>query len=350
MKKFCFLLLTATCFYSTGFAQTKPANQIKREPTPRPISPLNENTIVKDSAGNVVPYKTWFDMAKTGNWGLRTGRTGPQDVFTLYRITVEEQQARRATQSNLSTTSLPGAANSLSGVPTTVRTVEVITRYAPEASPKFDESTIVKDTAGNILPYAEWTKQRASGEYLMRSNDYKPEDRDKPHTYTLIKMSQQQKDAIYSRMTPPNESNFFKNGTKIDPIKVTDMNGKSINMKKLAGKIIVMNFWFIGCPPCRAEIPELNKLVAEYANNPNVVFIAIALDKRYELKKFLAENPYNYQIVDDGRYYADGYGVNLYPTNVVVDKTGTIKFNSSGFGATTPYWIKKTITESLAAN
>ena len=105
----------------------------------------------------------------------------------------------------------------------------------------------------------------------------------------------------------------------------------------------MLNFWFIGCPPCMQEIPELNKIVDKYANNPNVVFLAIGLDGRYDIKQFLKTNPYNFDIIDDGRYYANLYNVTLYPTTVILDKAGKVMFNTVSFGPNSTYWITKTI-------
>jgi thiol-disulfide isomerase/thioredoxin len=58
---------------------------------------------------------------------------------------------------------------------------------------------------------------------------------------------------------------------------VTSLEGKQYDLASLRGKTVVLNFWFLGCPPCVAEVPELNKLVAEFKDK-NVVFLALALD------------------------------------------------------------------------
>lgn len=48
---------------------------------------------------------------------------------------------------------------------------------------------------------------------------------------------------------------------------------KTYGEKELSGKIVVMNFWYSKCLPCIKEIPELNKIVAEYKDNKNIVFL-----------------------------------------------------------------------------
>jgi thiol-disulfide isomerase/thioredoxin len=113
---------------------------------------------------------------------------------------------------------------------------------------------------------------------------------------------------------------------------------------------VVINFWFINCPPCKQEIPELNELVAKYKDNKDVVFLAIALDDAYDLRNFLKTMPFNYNVVGGGRYYSEKYGVKSYPTHVIIGKDGLIKFSTLGLAANTVYWIEKTIKEQVEAS
>ena len=128
------------------------------------------------------------------------------------------------------------------------------------------------------------------------------------------------------------------------------MHGTKYQLKQLIGKVVVLNFWFINCPPCRQEIPDLNDMVDSYKDNKDVVFIAIALDQRYDLEQFLKTSPYHYNIIDNGRYIASQYGVTLYPTHVVIDRTGKVLFHTSGLSGGTIPWLKKSIASALAAS
>jgi len=87
-------------------------------------------------------------------------------------------------------------------------------------------------------------------------------------------------------MPKPRESPYFSTGKKISLFKSTDINNKKINLKDEKGKIIVLNFWFIDCAPCRMEMPDLNDLVEKYKGNDSVLFIAVALDTRSDIKDF----------------------------------------------------------------
>jgi len=205
-----------------------------------------------------------------------------------------------------------------------------------------DSTSVVVDSAGAVIPYNEWQPIIASGQYRMRFT----KSSDGNTVYTLYTLSAAEKDARFAAMPKPTDSKFFKTGEKIPSFVADDINGNGLKLKKLQGKIVVLNFWFIGCPPCRTEIPELNKLALSYANDPDVVFISIGLDSKYDIENFLKYSSLAYHVVDNGKMYADMYGINLYPTNVVLDKEGKVRFHTSGYSPNLPYWIKKTIAEN----
>jgi thiol-disulfide isomerase/thioredoxin len=205
-----------------------------------------------------------------------------------------------------------------------------------------NEKSIVKDSSGYQYPYVLWQKLTTSGDYWLKAIDPRKDDTE----FILIKYTEEQKANRLSRMPRPADSKFFTTGEAIKPFKIKDIDGKKIDVKDWAGKTVVLNFWFIGCPPCRAEIPDLNKLALKYKDNPNVIFIAIALDESWEVADFMKKNPLAYHLVGDGRYYAKLFDINLYPTNVVVDKQGKVQLHYSGGYMNGPNWLDKTIQES----
>ena len=210
-----------------------------------------------------------------------------------------------------------------------------------------NETTIVRDSSGNEYAYEDWRKMMQSGEYGMKKHKSK---KDNEVVYIIHRLTLDEKEAIIATKPRPMESQFFTTGKKFPSFKAKDMQGTKINLKDLAGKVIILNFWFINCPPCRREIPELNELVKSYSSDTSTAFIAIALDSYRDLKDFLQQTPFDYNIVDDGGSLASRYGVKAFPTNVVVDRQGIIRFHSSGYSSATGYWIKKTIEEAKAAN
>jgi thiol-disulfide isomerase/thioredoxin len=218
---------------------------------------------------------------------------------------------------------------------------------APVTRTKIDQNTIVKDDSGVILPYPIWQK-------MMQSDDYSLDRIDKTADFLLHKMTVEEKvkflekkKEMAARLPKPRPADAFVEGKKFDGEKITDMNGNKYDLRVANGKVYVINFWFINCPPCKKEIPELNEMVAKYKENKDVVFLAIALDDRSDLKEFIKTLPFNYNIVDDGRFYSSKYGIKGYPTHVIVGKDGLIKFSTIGLATNTVYWVDKTIAEQL---
>jgi len=208
---------------------------------------------------------------------------------------------------------------------------------------KLDEKSIVKDSTGRIWPYAEWAKAFDAGEYGLKPVD--PNDANS--AFILVKLSNEERELVLKHKYKPKETPYFTTGESISGFSTKDINGNKIKINDLKGKVVVMNFWFINCPPCRKEIPFLNELVEQYKDSTGVVFIGIALDSKSELREFLKKEPFNYTIIDNGRFITGKYGITAYPTHLVLDKEGKVYFHTYGFGNTTVEWIQQSIAELM---
>jgi thiol-disulfide isomerase/thioredoxin len=211
-----------------------------------------------------------------------------------------------------------------------------------------EEKMVVKDSLGVQYTFKEWHNKIITGDYKLVLLKFKKADElnTNDREYVLVRYTAAQKEDLKKRIGKPLETPYFTTGEAIKPFKVRAINGKKITPKDWTGKTVVLNFWFINCPPCRQELPGLNKIVEKYTNNANVLFIGIALDSDSEVKEFIKGNPYNYLLVADGREYAGLFNIKSYPTNVVIDKAGKVRFHSSGYWINTIDWIEKTIAES----
>lgn len=211
---------------------------------------------------------------------------------------------------------------------------------------KVTNESVVKDTTEKVYTYGEWTKLFYSGEYSLgpiNPNDNKT-------AFLIIKMTEQERMSYFSDSRKPEETPFFKTGTRLNFFKGKDINDSLINTENLVGKILVINFWFINCPPCRAEIPLLNKLVSFYADDTSIVFISIALEPKNDLKDFLKKIPFDYRIIYNGKKLAWKYNVEAYPTNLIVNREGIIAYHSSMSGPIPDYWMRRTIEEIKGRN
>ena len=119
-------------------------------------------------------------------------------------------------------------------------------------------------------------------------------------------------------------------GCQMPTFEAVTMDGKPINTVSLKGKIVVFNFWFIGCAPCVAELPALNRLVEQYKGK-QVVFVAFGNStKSQTVSEFLPKHKFAYQLISDAKDYADKFVVSVWPVNMVFDQSGVLQFINSG--------------------
>lgn len=110
---------------------------------------------------------------------------------------------------------------------------------------------------------------------------------------------------------------------KLPEFNLMDLSGKSFRSSQLIGKPTLINFWFIGCSGCIAEMPQLDKLREKYGDRVN--FIAISLDPRDNVISFLQKKPFGYFHLVSGFKYADALKISAFPVNLFLDKNGYIQ-------------------------
>lgn len=127
------------------------------------------------------------------------------------------------------------------------------------------------------------------------------------------------------QMAAIENKNFEMEGKPIPAFNFTDINGNHYNNAVTKGKILVLKCWFINCVACVKEFPQCNELVKKYKDNKDVLFISLASDSKQDLSRFLKKNPLNYAVIPlSDNYMNDKLRINLYPTHLLIDKTGKI--------------------------
>ena len=119
------------------------------------------------------------------------------------------------------------------------------------------------------------------------------------------------------------------NGTTAPNFIAKDLLGKMIDLNDLKGKVVLLNFWFINCPPCRMEMPDLNELKEEYKNQ-EVAFIGITFDQPEQIKEFFKKTPFEFQIIPNAMPIIDDYKISGYPTSIVIGKDGKVVDSKMG--------------------
>jgi thiol-disulfide isomerase/thioredoxin len=101
----------------------------------------------------------------------------------------------------------------------------------------------------------------------------------------------------------------------------------TFDLNDSVGKPVVLNFWFPSCPPCTAEMPDLQAAYAEYGDQVQFVGIQqLGLDSAEDGRKFLRDVGVTYPNIPDtkGEIWT-GYGIVSFPTTLFLDRDHNIK-------------------------
>lgn len=104
------------------------------------------------------------------------------------------------------------------------------------------------------------------------------------------------------------------------------LSGERIDLAGLRGKVVVLNFWFIGCASCLAHQPKLNDLKSKFAGEKDAVFLAATADPASDVKKFLGKKKFDFMQIADAETELKAFRFSGYPRNIVVSKTGEIVY------------------------
>lgn len=138
------------------------------------------------------------------------------------------------------------------------------------------------------------------------------------------------------------QETFFEDliGKNLPPFSGLTIYKKPFTHTDLKNQVVVINFWFEKCPPCIAEMPELNNLVAKYGNK--VRFIGITHDSPASASRFQKRNGYNYEIVSLSKDEIRELNINHgFPSNVLVGKDGKIIYATSNISFSDPQFKAK---------
>lgn len=105
-----------------------------------------------------------------------------------------------------------------------------------------------------------------------------------------------------------------------------------VELSKLKGKVVYVDFWASWCTPCRKSFPWLNEINKKYKDQ-GLEIIGVNLDKSREpIDEFLAKTPAEFTIAyDPSGGAASEYKVMGMPSTYIIDRAGNIAFTHIGF-------------------
>lgn len=120
---------------------------------------------------------------------------------------------------------------------------------------------------------------------------------------------------------------------KAPDFELKDLSGKSVRLSDFKGKVVMVNFWATWCPPCKAEMPDLEKIYGMFKKQGFVV-LGVSLDDEptKAVPGFLADFKKDtgvkitYPILVGDEAIADAYGgIRGIPTTFLIDRKGIVR-------------------------
>lgn len=114
---------------------------------------------------------------------------------------------------------------------------------------------------------------------------------------------------------------------------LSTLDGKVVTLSQLKGKPVYINFWATWCPPCRDEMPEIQRFFEKHKEEVNILLINLTVSEKSpaEVKKFLERNGYIFPVLlDTDGSVARSYLVRAIPTSFFLDAQGIIRYKYTG--------------------
>lgn len=117
-------------------------------------------------------------------------------------------------------------------------------------------------------------------------------------------------------------------GLSAPDFSLQDRQGNTWTLSELKGQVVFVNFWATWCPPCVAEMPDLQHLHNAFGDK--VQFFFIARDKKDRVSKFMTKNNYDLPVYFEAGFTPKTLYSPALPTTFIVDAKGNIVIAETG--------------------
>lgn len=107
-----------------------------------------------------------------------------------------------------------------------------------------------------------------------------------------------------------------------------NMNGEKIKLSTYENNVLFINLWATWCPPCLAEMSDLQKLYNDYGDK--VSFLLISNESNSKIKEFIAKKGYTLPVYSPLSQYPSDFETNSIPTTYVISKKGELIISQKG--------------------
>lgn len=111
---------------------------------------------------------------------------------------------------------------------------------------------------------------------------------------------------------------------------VKTLDGNEVMMSTFKGKAVFINFWASWCPPCIAELPNIQRLCGTMKGNDDIAFLMISTEDAKNIRAFMDQRRYDFPVYVAKNELLNAFGVTAYPATFVLNRSGGILFKHMG--------------------
>jgi peroxiredoxin len=141
-------------------------------------------------------------------------------------------------------------------------------------------------------------------------------------------------DAAFERLARGEKTpeHYYGNELLAPDFTLRDRHGKSLRLRDLRGKVVVMNFWTITCKPCVEELPSLLELAEIARKRGDIEVLAVTTDQHWSEVAALFPPRFDLNVLFDPerKVVRDKYGTRLFPETWIIDARGVIRMRIDG--------------------
>lgn len=114
-------------------------------------------------------------------------------------------------------------------------------------------------------------------------------------------------------------------------IELSDTHHNKVDFDSFKDKPLLVHFWATWCPTCKLEASNIESITSKY----NVLSIAVHSGSNLEINNFMQEHDLHYRVVNDQNgSLAEKFNITAYPTTLVYNGKGELKFTEVGYSTT----------------
>lgn len=174
------------------------------------------------------------------------------------------------------------------------------------------------------VPYSDWVARLAPEPKLMTGAE-----------------GDQRSDMLFGTRSP-------LIGTELPDLKLTTLEGDTIELKSLVGKVVVLDFWATWCSPCIRAMPDLIAATGEFPSEDVVLFAVNQEEDPATIREFLAGRGWQLQVGLDNGTLSRRLQVQSLPQTIIIGPDGKIAFVKVGYSSDLRESLKRAISSFLA--